>query len=189
MKRTAAFCCIAAIAAMAAFASAPVASAASRPRIARGPVELRAVLKDANGRPLPGALVQLFVTTKFFGVSREALIDEKRTDAKGVARLTFAPAERGKYKGVVRFSGASIFGPSEQPISFDVRAPAVVWKQAPLGVGGVWARSWVILIPVTAVWMVFAIAAWQLRAVRAAGRRPRFVRLDEESLTPIEGVR
>lgn len=153
------------------------------------PVGIRVELRDDRSRPMPGALIRLVTPVTFMGADREEIVDEGRTDGSGEVRLVFAPTETGPALATARFAGDPGHGPAEASLTFEVSQAIVVYQPQHTGVGGPWARSYVILLPVAGLLLVYLVVLSQARRIRRAGpsspspssgvRRPGFRRSTE----------
>jgi hypothetical protein len=135
------------------------------------PAVVHVRLVDADGRPVAGVPVRLFVPIEFLGKTKNELVGEAITGTSGKAALRFAPSQTGTLRGTVSFWGAPGFAASDAAITFDVRRAVVAYDPAPVGLQAWWARSWVILVPVLVVWTVYLIVLTFIVRIRRAGMR------------------
>ena len=133
------------------------------------PVELRLHLRDAAGRPVPGALVRLLVPVEFMGATKNEIVGEGTTNDAGRAVIRFAPAQTGQIEGTLAFWGSNGYAPSEVTVSFDIRQPAYTYDPAPVGLQAWWARSYLILVPFAVIWTIYLLLLWLVMRVRRAG--------------------
>jgi hypothetical protein len=133
------------------------------------PVELRLHIRDAGGRPVPGALVRLLVPVEFMGATKNEIVGEGTTNEAGRAVIRFAPAQTGQVEGTLAFWGSNGYAPSETTVSFDIQQPAFTYDFTPVGLQAWWARSYVILIPFAVIWTIYLLLIWLVVRVRRAG--------------------
>lgn len=133
------------------------------------PVELRLHVRDASGRPVPGALVRLFVPVEFMGETKNEIVGEGTTNDGGGAVIRFAPAQSGQIEGTLAFWGSTGYAPSETTVSFDIKQPAYTYDPTPVGLQAWWARSYLILVPFAVIWTIYLLLLWLVLRVRRAG--------------------
>ena len=133
------------------------------------PVTLHVLLVDAHGKGVAEALVRLTVPVDFMGETKNAISAEAVTSLSGRAVLRFAPAASGSVEGTVSYWGDAGYAATEATVRFDIATPAVVYHQEPQGLQAFWARSWVILIPFVAVWLIYLLVATLIVRIRRAG--------------------
>ncbi|MGZ5214449.1 MAG: hypothetical protein ACXWEN_11975 [Actinomycetota bacterium] len=133
------------------------------------PVELRLRVRDAAGRPVPGALVRLFVPVEFMGATKDEIVGEGTTNEAGRTVIRFAPAQTGQVEGTLAFWGSNGYAPSEATVSFDIQQPAYTYDPTPVGLQAWWARSYLILIPFAVIWTIYLLLLWLVLRVRRAG--------------------
>lgn len=133
------------------------------------PVELRLRMRDADGRPVAGALVRLFVPVEFMGETKNEIVGEGTTSEAGRAVIRFAPAQTGQVEGTLAFWGSTGYAPSETTVSFDIQQPVFTYDPTPVGLQAWWARSYLILVPFAVTWMVYLLLLWLVVRVRRAG--------------------
>jgi len=132
------------------------------------PVGILVELRDDRSQPMPGALIRLVTPVRFMGADREEIVNEGRTDGSGEVRLVFAPTETGPALVTARFAGDPGHGPAEASLTFDVSEAVVVYQPEHAGVGGPWARSYIILLPVAGLLLVYVVVLSQARRIRRA---------------------
>jgi hypothetical protein len=133
------------------------------------PVELHLHVRDASGRPVPAALVRLFVPVEFMGETKSEIVGEGTTNDGGGAVIRFAPAQTGQIVGTLAFWGSTGYAPSETTVSFDIKQPAYTYDPTPTGLQAWWARSYLILVPVAVIWTIYLLLLWLVLRVRRAG--------------------
>jgi hypothetical protein len=133
------------------------------------PVELPLVVRDAGGRPVPGALVRLLVPVEFMGTTKNEIVGEGTTDDAGRTVIRFAPAQAGRLQGTLAFWGSPGYAPSEATVSFDIKQPVYTYHPAPVGLQAWWARSYLILVPFAVIWTIYLLLLWLVLRVRRAG--------------------
>jgi hypothetical protein len=133
------------------------------------PVEIHLRMRDVSGRPVPGALVRLFVPVAFMGETKNEIVGEGTTGEDGRAVIRFAPAQIGQIEGTLSFWGSTGYAPSEAPVSFDIQQPVFTYDPTPVGLQAWWARSYLILVPFAVTWMVYLLLLWLVVRVRRAG--------------------
>jgi hypothetical protein len=133
------------------------------------PVELRFHVRDAAGRPVPGALVRLFMPVEFMGETKNAIVGEGTTNDGGSAVIRFAPAQTGQVVGTLAFWGSTGYAPSEATVTFDIQKPVYAYDPAPMGLQAWWARSYLILVPFAVIWAIYLLLLWLVVRVRRAG--------------------
>ncbi|MGZ8641331.1 MAG: hypothetical protein ACXWYF_07775 [Actinomycetota bacterium] len=133
------------------------------------PVELRLRVRDAAGRPVPGALVRLFVPVEFMGATKDEIVGEGTTNEAGRTVIRFAPAQTGQVEGTLAFWGSNGYAPSEATVSFDIQQPAYTYDPTPVGLQAWWARSYLILVPFAVIWTIYLLLLWLVLRVRRAG--------------------
>jgi hypothetical protein len=134
-------------------------------------VPIHARLTDDAGRPVGGALLRLVTTTTFFGAPKSEVLDESTTDSGGRAVLSFSPTETGAATVQVSFAGDHGYAASQTSLGFDVREPALAYREAPVGIGAPWAHAYLILVPFLGIWITYGLVLAQVRRVRRAGIR------------------
>lgn len=133
------------------------------------PVELRLHVRDAAGRPVPGALVRLLVPVEFMGATKNEIVGEGTTNEAGRAVIRFAPAQTGQVEGTLVFWGSTGYAPSETTVLFDIQQPAYTYDPTPVGLQAWWARSYLILVPFAVIWTIYLLLLWLVLRVRRAG--------------------
>jgi len=135
------------------------------------PVKIDATLVDEDGDPVFGALIRLVTPADFLGSSADEILTEATTGPTGAATMYFAPVEAGQAKVTARVVETRLYGPAEAALTFQVKEPVPGYHKAPVGVGGRWARSYLVLVPLAGVWFTYLMVVGQMRKIRRATRR------------------
>lgn len=135
-------------------------------------VNLMAVVRDAEGAPVPQALVRFYVDAVFVGRQGQAEVGAAMTDTQGVAFFDYQPTLAAeKHRITARFAGQGTYGPSERAVEIQqVEPPLPSYHVAPIGLEGV--GSWVLvsfLAAIVGVWVAFGYIAYLGYAI-ARGR-------------------
>lgn len=139
------------------------------------PVEVPVKVSDAEGRPVPGALLRLVVPVQFMGKPRNEIVGEATSDDAGEATIRFAPAQTGDIQAAVMFWGDHRYAASEATITFQVERAAITYRAKPTGLQAGWARSYLILVPFVSVWATYLAVWWLGLSVKRAGFSTRDV--------------
>ncbi len=137
---------------------------------AGSPLTLTAVLQDATGAPVPKADVRFYVLTEFLGVKGKMEIGVARTDAEGVALLTYQPTQAGEYATIrAHFEGQALYGESERNrLIRIVPSPANVVAPAGLEAVGRWVLA-AFALALLGVWASFGFVLYQAYAIAREG--------------------
>ncbi len=98
-------------------------------------VDIVALLKDANGAPVPKAELRFFLEAKFLTTQGLIELGRAKTDASGMATWEYRPTvDMPEHKLVVRFESAGVYDESEQALSLRQAAPPpAAYVPAPTG--------------------------------------------------------
>ena len=138
------------------------------------PVNITAVLKDANGAPVPKAEILFTIAAEFVGTKGDMEIGRARTDANGVAFFEFQPTLGIKqHKITAHFSRMGIYEQSESSVQIEeVGVPRAAYEVAPIGLESIahWAPA-ALLVVVLGVWLTLGYVLYQAIAIARLGRR------------------
>lgn len=131
-------------------------------------VNLMAVVRDAQGAPVPRAVVHFYVDAEFVGRKGQAEVGATTTNAQGVAFFDYEPALAAeKQRITARFEGQGSHGKSEQAVEIrQVESPLLAYRVAPVGLEAVgpWALA-AFLVALAGVWVAFGYIAYQGYAI------------------------
>ena len=121
---------------------------------------LRAELKTTDGKPVTNQSVSFSQAVDLFG-PREAALGEAKTDSTGLAALLYQPAQSGKQTINVSFAGGEGYAPSKTSSAIEVASVVPIFESQeeplplaqirpwlPIGLGGVVAAAWIVLLGV-----------------------------------------
>jgi hypothetical protein len=126
-------------------------------------ITLSAVLRDWEGRPLPGASVAFYASTELF--DKPVLLGTSATDANGQAEFRHTPRRDGMVSFYARFEGGGIYGASLAAHSMQVFNATPAYVEEPLGITiGRWAPKALVLV-LLVVWATFAFVIYQIVSI------------------------
>jgi hypothetical protein len=131
-------------------------------------VNLMAVVKDAQGAPVPGAVVHFYVDAEFAGKKGQVEVGAATANAQGVAFLDYQPTTADeKQRITARFDGVGNYAKSEQTVEIQqVEPPLPAYRPEPSGLEGVgrWTEA-AFLAALAGVWVAFGYIAYQGYAI------------------------
>ena len=163
------------------------------------PILLTAVLKDAQGAPVPKAEIRFFLDAEFVATQGKMELGLAKTGADGTASLKFRPTLADAQQRITaRFEGVGLYDESQQsieiqvtkepppayvmvPVGLEARLPAgpqvlffAVAPANPLGSTLAWALAHVVPLTLAAVllaiWSTFGFVLYQTLGIRRAAR-------------------
>ena len=134
------------------------------------PVQLMAVLKDAQGAPVAKAELRFTLAAEFAGTQGEMEVGRAKTDANGVAFLEYRPTLGvSVYELTARFDGMGIYAESHRSFEIqEVGVPAPAYTTPPLGLESVrhWAPQFFGIV-VLSVWVILGYVVYGLYRIKA----------------------
>jgi len=127
-------------------------------------VALMAVLKDTGGAPVSKAQIQFQTEGEFGGVKGPMSLGVAKTDANGVAFLSYRPTlEVDQQVITARFDGLGVYSESKEALAVkQLGIPPSAYFMEPVGLGSIRNEASVALIvAVLAVWATLAFVLFQ----------------------------
>lgn len=139
-------------------------------QVAEGPVKLSATLKDGAGNPVPKATVRFYVDGEFAGTKGAMEVGAAKTDAKGMAAVSYNPTFAGQQQVAARFEGMGIYAESEKAVQIKVASARPAYAVAPIGLDAIRSRAPIALaMLVLSIWCTFGFVLYQIYGVRREG--------------------
>lgn len=138
------------------------------------PIQLMAVLKDAQGAPVAKAGLRFTLAAEFAGAQGEMEVGRAKTDTNGVAFLDYQPTLGASiHKLTAHFEGMGIYAESQQSVEIQgVGMLPPAYTTPPLGLESI--RHWapqIFAIVVLSVWVIFGYVVYGLYRIKAISRR------------------
>ena len=137
------------------------------------PVVLTAGLRDTAGKPVSKAEVRFLQDTTFAGTKAQMEVGVGKTDANGVAFLTFHPTLADHYQTITAtFAGMGLYAESQEAIQItEAGVPPAAYKTAAIGLEPL--RRWAPVALagiILGVWSTFGFVMFQALSVARARR-------------------
>lgn len=128
------------------------------------PITLTTVLKDSRGAPISKAEVSFAVDAEFAGTKGKMELGKARTDANGMASLSFQPTlSASKQTITARFDGMGIYGESQQATEItQVGVPPSAYRMESIGLESL--RHWAPTafgLAILAIWSTFGFVLYR----------------------------
>lgn len=145
---------------------------------AQGSTTLTAVLKDADGAPIPDAEVSFFANAEFVATQGQMEVGRAKTSPTGVATIDYQPIPEAQ-KVTARFEPMGVYGGSEQTIDVKQTDNRPGYRETATGLanapqGWSWASGhWgplAILVFVLGAWSIFAFVLYQTFGIARSRR-------------------
>ncbi|MBI2906863.1 MAG: Ig-like domain repeat protein [Chloroflexi bacterium] len=134
-------------------------------------VKLTASLKDASGSPVAKATVRFYADAEFAKVKDQMEIGAARTDANGVATVSYTPRAVGNERITARFDGSGPHGAAEGSFQLEVRGAEPAYTVAPRGLEAITDLAPVgLFLALLGAWGTFAYVLYQVYRIRQEGK-------------------
>ncbi|MBI2165195.1 MAG: Ig-like domain-containing protein [Chloroflexi bacterium] len=135
-------------------------------------VSVTAMLKDANGSPVPAGTVILWTSGSFLSVGGAVQLGEAATDAQGRVTFTYEARNEGAVTLNAYFRGDSRYGFAQGSAAVDVQGSAQLTRHPIEGVRVPGIGVWILAAILGGVWSTYLAVMVFLTLIAREGRVP-----------------